>query len=255
MDIVIIEDELLAAERLQLLIREYDPSIRVVACLESIGESVQWLQTHAHPDLLLVDIHLSDGHSFEIFNRVQVNIPVIFTTAYDQYALEAFRLFSIDYVLKPITPEALATAMNKFRQMAAFLLSKRQTPLMQANTTADSEPAYKNRFLAKVGQRSFFIQAEDVVYFYAENKVVYLVDREGNRYIINHTLDKLEPRLNPCEFFRVNRKMIVHSKAIEQVKPYYNNRLKLMLKHLKNSGDIIISRERVPGFRDWAEAW
>lgn len=251
MDIVIIEDEILAAERLQQLVKEYDPSIRVAACLESIEESVQWLQTHAHPDLLLVDIHLSDGHSFEIFNRVQVHQPVIFITAYDHYALEAFRLFSIDYILKPVTAEALATAMNKYRMMTSGLRSTPLSALPEGNGTVST---YKDRFLAKVGQRSFFIQAEEVAYFYAENKIVYLVDRESNRYIINHTLDKLEPRLNPRDFFRVNRKMIVHVKAIEQVKPYFNNRLKLMLKHLKNSSDIIISRERVAGFREWAEA-
>ncbi len=251
MDIVIIEDEMLAAERLQQLIREYDPSIRVCACLESIEESVHWLQTHAHPDLLLVDIHLSDGHSFEIFNRVQVHRPVIFTTAYDQYALDAFRLFSIDYILKPVTAEALAAAINKYRMMGSGL-ARNPFPVIP-ETGANGDP-YKNRFLAKVGQRSFFIQAEEVAYFFAENKIVYLVDREGNRFIINHTLDKLEPRLNPREFFRINRKMIVRAGAIEQIKPYYNNRLRLMLKHLKNDSEIIISRERVAGFREWAEA-
>ncbi len=252
MDVLIIEDEPLAAERLQLLIRQYDPGIRIAACTESIEESVHWLKTRPHPDLLLVDIHLSDGHSFEIFNQVNVQRPVIFITAYDAYALESFRLFSIDYILKPVSAEALAAAFNKYRNLAASFAGPAAGP---AATTSSFAPLrYKQRFLAKVGQRAYFIPADEVAYFFAENKVVYLVDLSGNRFMINHTLEKLEPQLDPQAFFRVNRKMIVHARAIEQVKPYFNNRLKLLLKHLKNSEEIIISRDRVPGFRDWADA-
>lgn len=243
---------MLAAERLQSIIKNYDASINVVAVLESIEESVQWLQAKPHPDLLFVDIHLSDGHSFEIFKKVNLQKPVIFTTAFDNYALDAFHLFSIDYILKPVTAEALATAMNKYKNLAA--MAAVNYSLLSDAVKENFGTRYKNRFLAKVGQRSFFLQADEVAYFFADNKIVYLVDKEGNRFIINFTLEKLEPLLDPHDFFRINRKMIIHSKAIEQVKPYFNNRLKLSLKGVKADEDIIISRERVGDFKEWADA-
>lgn len=252
MDVVIIEDEMLAAERLQSLIKKYDNTINVIAVLESIEETILWMQTRPHPDLLLVDIHLSDGHSFEIFKKINLLKPVIFTTAYDSYALDAFHLFSIDYILKPVTAEALAAAINKYRQLTA--LSPVNYSLLSDSVRENFGMRYKNRFLAKVGQRSFFLEAGEVAYFFADNKIVYLVDREGNRFIINFTLEKLEPLLDPHDFFRINRKTIIHSKAIEQVKPYFNNRLKLLLKGIKPDDDIIISRERVPDFKQWAGA-
>lgn len=252
MDVVIIEDEMLAAERLQSLIKNYDNNINIIASLESIEESVQWLQTKPHPDLLFVDIHLSDGHSFEIFKKVNLQKPVIFTTAYDNYALDAFQLFSVDYILKPVTAEALAAAINKYKNIASLAVANYS--LLSDSVKDNFSTRYKNRFLAKVGQRSFFLQAEEVAYFFADNKIVYLVDKEGNRFIINFTLEKLEPLLDPHDFFRINRKMIINSKAIEQVKPYFNNRLKLSLKGIKADEEIIISRERVMHFKEWAEA-
>jgi two-component system, LytTR family, response regulator LytT len=252
MDVVIIEDEMLAAERLQSLIKNYDGNINIIASLESIDESVHWLQTKPHPDLLFVDIHLSDGHSFEIFKKINLQKPVIFTTAFDNYALDAFQLFSIDYILKPVTAEALAAAINKYKNIASMAAANYS--LLSDSVKENFSTRYKNRFLAKVGQRSFFLQADEVAYFFADNKIVYLVDKEGNRFIINFTLEKLEPLLDPHDFFRINRKMIVHSKAIEQAKPYFNNRLKLLLKGIKADEEIIISRERVVHFKEWAEA-
>jgi DNA-binding LytR/AlgR family response regulator len=252
MDIVIIEDEMLAAERLQALIKNYDANINIVAVLESIEESIQWLQAKPHPDLMFVDIHLSDGHSFEIFKKINLQKPVIFTTAFDNYALNAFQLFSIDYILKPVTAEALAAAINKYKSLAAMVAVNYS--LLSDTVKENFGTRYKNRFLAKVGQRSFFLHADEVVYFFADNKIVYLVDKEGNRFIINFTLEKLEPLLDPHDFFRINRKMIIHSKAIEQVKPYFNNRLKLSLKGVKADEDIVISRERVADFKEWADA-
>lgn len=253
MDIVIIEDEILAAERIQTLVKNYDPSINIVACLESIEESVEWLQTHTHPDLLLADIHLSDGHCFEIFKKVNYQKPVIFTTAFDNYALEAFRLLSIDYILKPVTAAVLASALNKYKNFVGTLVTTNYSMLGE-QVKEGSTNKYKDRFLAKVGQRSFFLQASEVAYFFADNKIVYLVDFEGNQFIINFTLEKLEPLLNPHDFFRINRRMIVNSKSIDQVKPYFNNRLKLILKGVKPAEDIILSRERVSDFKIWAEA-
>lgn len=252
MDVLIIEDELLAAERLQMLIKNYDLSINVVASLESIEEAVQWLTTRPAPDLLFADIHLSDGHCFEIFKKVNLQKPVIFTTAYDNYALDAFQLFSIDYILKPVTAEALASAINKYRYITNMTVTNYS--LLSDQVKENFTTRYKNRFLAKVGQRSFFIKAADVAYFMADNKIVYLVDNDGNRFIISYTMEKLEPLLDPHDFFRLNRKVIVHSNAIDQVKPYFNNRLKIVLKNVKTDEDLVISRERVTAFKSWADA-
>ncbi len=248
MKVVIVEDEKLAAERLQTLLAEYDPAIQVVACLESIEETVQYLQQRSHPDLLLLDIHLSDGHSFEIFKRAAYNRPVIFTTAYDQYALDAFRMLSIDYILKPVSLEALAGALNKLKSFSFSAVDYKQLgPEWQTRR-------YKKRFLGKVGQRLFFIDADEVAFFQADNKIVHLVDKEGNRYLAEHTLEKLEDQLNPQQFFRLNRRFIVNIDAIQQVKPYYNSRLKLSVKGAPQTEEMVISRDRVAGFKLWAEA-
>ncbi len=253
MNVLIIEDELLAAERLQLLIKNYDPYITVQACLDSIDDTVKWLQTKPHPDILLVDIQLSDGPSFEIFKKVRIHKPVIFTTAYDNYALDAFQLFSIDYILKPITAEALAAAFNKYKNLSAAFFPSDYS-LLTEQLRENFSNKYRNRFLAKVGQRSFFVKSDEVACFIADNKIVTLLDKAGNRYLINYTLEKLEPLLNPQYFFRLNRKVIVHSNAIDQVKPYYNKRLKLLVKGVNTDNEIIVSRDRVTDFKLWAEA-
>ncbi len=252
MNILIVEDEMLAAERLRLLLKQYDPSIKVLACLESIKETVNWIKTKPHPDLLLMDIQLSDGHSFEIFKQVTINKPVIFTTAFDHYAIDAFRYFCIDYILKPVTAEALAAAIQKYRAMSLASLPADYNSLVE-KFQEKTVTQYKDRFLAKVGQRTFFIQTDEVAYFYADNKTIYLADREGNKFIVNYSIEKLERLLDPYYFFRINRKMIVHSKMIDLVKPYLNNRLKLSLKALRMDEDIIVSRERVTAFKKWAE--
>ncbi len=252
MKIVIIEDELLAAQKLEMLIHQYDPAIEVMATLESIEETVHWFQTKSSPDLLMMDIHLSDGSCFEIFKKVQVNKPVIFTTAFDEYALNAFSHFGIDYLLKPISAETLATALNKFKSLTtSFALPDYQQWSDQLNK--QSARIFKERFLAKIGSRSFFIETNHIAYFSADNKIVYLHDVEGNKYIISYTMEKLESLLDPHLFFRINRKYIIHSRIIQQVKPHFNNRLKLVFKNVMPNEEILVSRERVPAFREWAE--
>lgn len=249
MKVIVVEDEQLAAKRLTTLLAEYDPNVQVLACLESVEETVDYLKSHAHPDLLLLDIHLSDGRSFDIFKQVQYNKPVVFTTAYDQYAMEAFKMFSIDYILKPVAGEALAAALNKYRHIAgAYGLPdyNRLVPHL-------AEPERKKRFLGKVGQRLFFVDSADIAFFRADNKIVYLVDQHGNRYVVDYTMEKLESVLCTKEFFRLNRRFIVHISAIEQVKPYFNNRLKLLVKGAQQPDDMIVSRERVTEFKQWAD--
>ena len=252
MTILIVEDEQLAQERLQLLVKNYDAAINIVGCLESVEETVQWLNTKPHPDLILLDIHLSDGESFEIFKRTTTQKPIIFTTAYENYAIDAFKLFSVDYILKPITAEGLAAALNKYKNLTAAFAPKDYQLLME-QVKDNFSVNYKNRFLAKVGQRLFFIAASEVAYFAADNKIVFLIDREGNRFVINNTMEKLETELNPKDFFRLNRKIIIHADAIDQIKPYHSNRLKLQVKGVPLTEEIIISRERVADFKQWAD--
>jgi len=250
MRIVIAEDERPARERLLELIHACNPAATVEAAFDSVEDTVQYLKTHAHPDLLLLDIHLSDGHSFEIFKQVSYQRPVIFITAYDQYALDAFRHFSIDYILKPVIQEQLAAAFNKLQslrlQFSAVDFTSLQPALLQQR--------YKKRFLGKIGQRLFFVDAEAVAYFQADDKIVFLVDKEGHRYVVDHTLEKLEEMLDPASFFRLNRKFIVHITAIQQVKPWHNSRLRLQVTGSDPSEEMIISRDRVAEFRDWATA-
>jgi DNA-binding LytR/AlgR family response regulator len=250
MKVVIVEDEKLAAERLKTLLYEYDTGIEVMACLESIDETAQYLKQCSHPDVLLLDIHLSDGHSFEIFKQINYSKPVIFTTAYDQYALQAFKMFSIDYILKPVTLEALAAAINKLKSVSVSFSAidfNRVLPELRGQR-------YKKRFLGKVGQRLFFINTEDICFFQADNKIVHLIDKEGNRYVVEHTMESLEDQLDPQEFFRLNRSFIVSINAIQQVKPYYNSRLKLSVKCITNQEDMVVSRDRVADFKQWADA-
>lgn len=253
MNILIIEDEILATQRLQILLKEYDPSINIVGCLESVEETVNWLNKRTHPDLMLMDIHLSDGHSFEIFKKATTQKPIIFTTAYENYAIDAFQLFSIDYILKPVTSEALAAAINKYKNLSTGFAASADYGSIMEQVKDNFTSRYKNRFLTKVGQRLFFVQVDEVAYFHADNKIVFLVDREGNRFVINTTLEKLELMLDPRHFFRINRKVIIHADVIEQVKPVANNRLKIVLRGIQTQEDITISREKVPEFKLWAD--
>lgn len=253
MRVLLVEDEMLAAQRLQHLLKEIDPTIEIVGIAESVEETIEVLQKQPAPDLLLMDIQLSDGHSFEIFKKIDIRKPVIFTTAYDQFALEAFKHFSIDYILKPITGVALRIALEKYKLMTSYL-SPDYAGLLSTLATIQPANDYKNRFLAKVGQRLFFVEVNDVAFFQAENKIVYLVDKEGNRFVIDYTLEKLEAVLDPKLFFRLNRKFIVKVSAIDHIKPFYNNRLKLSVKGAPNNDEMIISRERVSEFKAWAEA-
>ncbi len=253
MDILIIEDEILASERLQILIKNYDPTINIVGSLESVEEAIQWLSTKKHPDLLLVDIQLADGHSFDIFKKVPTSKPIIFTTAYDQYALEAFQLLSIDYVLKPVTAEALSNAFNKYKSLTQNNNTQNNFDEVLAYVKENLTSKFKNRFLAKVGQRVYFIPVHEVAYFVADDKIVHLVTRDGKRYIKNATIEKLEKIVDPKLFFRANRKIILHIDAIEQIKPYDNNRLLVVLKNINPAEEIIISREKTPDFKAWAD--
>ncbi len=253
MTTIIIEDEKLAAERLQLLLHHCDPAIKVLAVMDSVEESIAWLTTQSLPDFILLDIHLADGTAFEIFRQLDIIAPVIFTTAYDQYALDAFKVLSIDYLLKPVTAEALCNAILKLKT-----LRQPSTPAVNYNQLLQllqqAQQKFKTRFVGKVGQKLFFIDTADVAYFLADNKIVYLYAADGNRYIVEYTLEALEQMLEPKQFFRVNRSIIVNALAINQVKPYINSRLKIIFKAGTQTEEAIVSREKVNDFRTWADS-
>jgi two-component system, LytTR family, response regulator LytT len=250
MQVLILEDEPLAVERLQILLGQCKYKIIVCAVLDSVQEAVNWFNEHPAPDLVLMDIELADGKSFELFRQTDIRIPVIFTTAYDQYALDAFKYYSIDYLLKPVTREALCASLDKLEHMMP-----KPVPALDELVQRLKTPSYKSRFLARAGQRLFFVNEEEVHYFIADNKLVYLTDKDGNKLLVDHTLEKLEALLNPAYFFRLNRKVIARISGIKQVKPYVNGRMKVLFKnHTAEPEDTIISRDRVSHFKEWADS-
>jgi DNA-binding LytR/AlgR family response regulator len=253
MKLVIIEDEPLAAERLQYLLNQYDPKVQVSAILESIDDAVKWFSCNPAPDLILSDIQLSDGSAFEIFKNIKISSPIIFTTAFDKYALDAFKLLSIDYLLKPFTLEALTNAMDKLK----LLQSQPAKPLINYDDVIkllhQKTRIYKTRFTGKIGNKLFFIETNNIALFYSDNKIVHMVALDNTRYIAEYTLEQLEELLDTASFFRINRSIIVSISAISQVKPYDNNRLQVVLKNNIRPEEAIVSRERVVDFRKWAD--
>ncbi|WP_417800377.1 LytR/AlgR family response regulator transcription factor [Tenacibaculum sp.] len=251
MYVIIIEDEKPAARRLSRMLAEL--GIKVQQMLHSVEESINWFQNNAHPDLIFLDIQLSDGLSFEIFEEVTVKSAIIFTTAYDEYALKAFKLNSIDYLLKPIDEDELTIAVDKFKE---------QQPL-QSNIQVNIDDIrkllinpvdrkYKKRFTIKVGQHLKIINAEDIECFYSENKATYIHTNTNRNYLIDNSLEYWQEELDPEQFFRVNRTFMVHINAIKDIVSYTNSRLQLKLQSY-NDSELIVSRERVKDFKNWID--
>lgn len=245
MNVIIIEDEKPAA---RLLSRKLEKlNITVSQMLHSVEESMKWFAENPQPDLIFLDIQLSDGLSFEIFEKFEIKSAVIFTTAYDEYALRAFKLNSVDYLLKPIDQTELEKAVQKYKE-------RTQNKSLDLNwvksmlTSATQE--YKERFTVKIGQQIKIVNVSDIECFFSENKGTYLHTFEGRDYLIDSNLEQLESELNPKEFFRVSRKFIVSLKAIKEIQVHSNSRLKLIL-HSYKADEIIVSRERVSDFKNW----
>jgi two-component system response regulator LytT len=249
MNVLIIEDEKPAARLLQRKLQKL--GLEAGTMLHSVEESIEWFSNNPHPELIFLDIQLSDGLSFEIFESIPIQSAVIFTTAYDEYALRAFKLNSIDYLLKPIDEDDLETAVNKYRgqQTKAHSLSLDfdQIKRMLANP---AEKSYKKRFTVKMGQHLKMISIEDAECFYSENKGTYIHTADGRDYLLENTLEQLENEIDPAKFFRVSRKFIVSINAIKDIVVYTNSRLKIILPTYKED-EVIVSRERVNDFRTW----
>jgi len=253
MNVLIVEDELLAAEKLHELLLRCDATTEILEVLDSVEDTVQWLLQHPAPDLILMDIHLADGLSFGIFNRVHVTSPIIFTTAYDQYAIQAFKVNSIDYLLKPISLQSMAQALHKLKTLTKEVHYLSPEVIKQVtDLILKQQRNYKSRFLVKFGDHLQYKSIQDISYFYADGKVVYLVTHDNKRFIVEYTLEELEDILDPEIFHRINRKVIVHLEAVRDVRLYSNSRLRLSLRPALE-GDIVVSREKVSAFKAWLD--
>ena len=251
MKVIIIEDEKPSARRLQRMLKALD--IQADTLLHSVKESINWFENNNHPDLIFLDIQLSDGLSFEIFDAIEITSPIIFTTAFDEYALQAFKLNSIDYLLKPIDEEELKLAIHKYKSRIPkhepLTIDFNDIKKMLSNPI---EREYKKRFSIKVGQHLKLINIDEIECFFSENKGTYLHTSEGRNYLLDTTLEHLETELDPDEFFRINRKFFVNIHAIKDMISYTNSRLQIKLNSY-NEHDVIVARERVKDFKEWLE--
>lgn len=257
MNVLIVEDEELAVDRLIDQLGRYDSNINILDRLDTIQDTVDFLKEHDNIDLTFLDIQLSDGKSFEIFKHVEPKHPVIFTTAYDQYALSAFKVNTVDYLLKPIDFEDLKKALDKFKKYQGnYNWEKPDQQKIHLNQLENIikgfQNNYKKRFIVKFGDHIQFKPVEEISHLFADGKIVYIVLKGNNRrYIIDHTLEELENMLlDPDLFFRINRKYIIKLDDIDDVRSYANGRLKIFLK-TPSEQDLIVSREKVAEFKDW----
>ncbi len=253
MRVILIEDEKPAAEKLEMLLKRYDPMIDIAGIFAGVSESVEWLADKKNSiDLIFLDIQLKDGLSFEIFNQLNIQKPLIFITAYNEFAIDAFKLNSIDYLLKPLNYDDLVRSMEKIKSLQANLPETRQKQQFEELSLVLSQfqKNYKTRFMVRVGDHIRSIAADDISFFYADGRTVYLVTGKQRQYIIDYRLENLEEILDPACFYRVNRTFIVNINAIADVLIYSNSRLKIKL-HFDFEKEIIVSREKVPQLKTW----
>lgn len=252
MKVLIIEDEAPAFRRLEKILLEIDSTIEIVDVFDSVEDTVKWLNNHEHPDLALMDIQISDGISFQIFEQAEVAFPVIFTTAFDEYLLKAFKVNSVDYLLKPIKKEELAQALNKYKSLHGESNPVEQnlsTLLSQINLT---EAKYKSRFLVKQGDKMLAIRTEDVVCFHSKHGVVHIVTKNEKTYLSDFTLDELSQQLDPAYFFRANRQFIVNADFLMTVHKYFKGKLLIEMRHFKEE-EIVVSSEKATLFKQWLD--
>lgn len=249
--IAIVEDERLSAERLKVLVQELSPEYSVVALLDSVESTMQWLKDNSSPDLILLDIQLNDGVGFDLLADDLISCPVIFTTAYDEYAVKAFKYNSIDYLLKPIDRAELENALEKFKKHGERTVSP-EAKAQFGQVSRMLSGSYKKRFLVKLGDRFQPLIVEDIAYFVSQNDLTYLVTRSGDKWPMDQSLDQLQELINPLDFFRINRKLIISLPAIKEIHSYFNSRLLLKLDPHADD-EVIVSRERVANFKRWMD--
>lgn len=251
MKVLIIEDEIPAAEKLERYLHRYDDKIEVLEKLSSVETAVNWLKSHQSDlDLIFMDIQLTDGKSFEIFGQVEINKPIIFITAFDEYAIDAFKVSSIDYLLKPITFDDLSNALDKLKKFKESLSEAPAINQLKNALNQLQQKTYKTRFMVKLGEHIKSITTSATEFFYAEGRNVYLYTTENRKFIIDFKLEELEELLDPELFYRVNRSYIINIEAIQDVIVYSNSRLKIIPK-LEFDKEIIVSRDKVGPFKEW----
>ncbi|GAB3502423.1 LytTR family DNA-binding domain-containing protein [Spirosoma knui] len=259
MNVLIVEDEDLAVRKLQKLVQEVDPSLSITGVTASIEDTVEWMQNNPSPDLIFMDIELADGQSFEIFERTEVRSTVIFTTSYDEYALQAFKVNSIDYLLKPIQKEDLQRSLKKFHDLhrtaqpdgqasnsQPFNLDKLLRELQLQQQPKD----YRKRFLVRQGQRLLSVETSEIAYFYTDERFSFFRTYTNQKFLVDYTLDELADALDPAHFYRINRGVIVTHRSVSQMQPYFGNRLALTMQPAFDK-EAIVSREKVSEFKKW----
>ena len=250
MKVLIIEDEKPAAAKLSRLLYKIDASIVIVDTLESVEKSINWLNDNPAPDLILMDIRLEDGICFEIFETIEVKTPVIFTTAYDEYAIKAFRINSVDYLLKPVDENSLNNTLDKFR---SFHFNKNRDVENIRPLLEEFSKQYKSRFLVKTGEHYKSISINDICYFYIIEKNTFLKTVEGKTFSLDFSLEQIQNLINPGKFFRINRKYIVNADLISDIVSYSSSRLLLKLVNQEKNEELTVSREKVSAFKKWMD--
>lgn len=257
MNILIVEDEDLAVKKILKTLSAVDAAANVVGITDSIQATVEWLQGNPQPDLVLMDIELADGQSFEIFNLVELKSPVVFTTSYDEYALKAFKVNSIDYLLKPVQKDELAAAMDKYK-----LLQKTYSSDAPAKDSFDMDnlvkqlqeklqpKEYRKRFLVKLAQKLVSVEVDDISYFYSDGRLNFFKTNENKKFVVDYTMDELETMLDPAMYFRISRSFFVSINSVEKIDDYFGNRLILGL-HPSVDKEATVSREKVTEFKKW----
>lgn len=251
MNLLILEDETLASDRIVKILKEIDSELNIVGIIKSIEEGKRWFSENDHPDLIISDIRLLDGLSFELFKILQIETPVIFTTAYDQYAIKAFEVNSIDYLLKPIQKEKLAEAIDKHKDRVANNKFPADFEGLY-ELIQNQKKSYKSRFLIKIGQKIVAVPIEKIAYFYSQNKLTYIITKDGKKLPTDQTLEQLEEQLDPKTFYRANRQFIVSFESISEIHPYFKGRLKIELSPVSEM-EIVISADKTPEFKSWLD--
>ncbi len=249
MKAIILEDEKLSADYLITLLKRINPSIEIIGVYDSVATSLEVFQQESTVDVLFADIHLADGISFDLFSKVDIDIPVIFTTAYDEYAIKAFKLNSIDYLLKPIGISELRVALGKLEKIQKNHSSQQ---IQEVATNYIQQSSYKNRFLVKIGDAIIPIKIEEIIHFISEDGMVFLCTKQGKRHPVDYNLDQLERILDPSLFFRINRKVILELNSVQKAVSYFNSRLKIKSDILDEEA-CIVSRDRVATFKNWLD--
>ncbi|RAV98092.1 LytR/AlgR family response regulator transcription factor [Pseudochryseolinea flava] len=253
MKVLIIEDEPQAAQRLENLVKSLVEHVVILDKIDTVKKAVAWITTNEKPDLIFMDIQLADGISFLIFEQCEIISPVIFVTAYDAYALKAFKVNSIDYILKPVDKDELSAALKKFETLSGNDV-KTKTVLHNIDQAVQMlTKKFKTRFMIKVGEHIRTIEVSNILYFFSQDKATFCYTSDNRQLILDYTLDQLEEMVDPAVFFRINRKFLVATQSIQDIISYTNSRLKLVVKG-STDNDIIVARERVQEFKDWLDS-